>query len=66
MARMLHRRRFARNQSTSAGVARLDGDLRPCKGAGAPPRRRLTEEGHDASTEAGASQCPAWTTKRLV
>jgi hypothetical protein len=52
MARMLHRRRFARNPPTSAGVARHDGDLRRRKGAGAPPRGRLTEEGHDASTEA--------------
>jgi hypothetical protein len=38
MARMLHRRRFARNPPTSAGVARLGGDLRLRKGAGARPR----------------------------
>jgi len=40
MARMLHRRRFARNPSTSAGVARLDGDLPQRNGASARPRGR--------------------------
>jgi hypothetical protein len=63
---MLHRRRFARNPSTSAGVARLDGDLPQRNGASARPRGRLTEESRDASTEMAASQSPAWTTKRLV